>query len=121
MSISRHLKPGAVIFTGISSLLSVRFPLILFSRYIDAQTPQVVIATRAVQFTIADLFESIKSIFTRLKIYVKLPPREEMTEIIVDVMVHVLYVLTLLTREIKQGIISELILLIGHLYQLICP
>jgi hypothetical protein len=46
---------------------------------------------------------------------------EEMTEIIVDVMVHVLHILALLTKEIKQGKISELILLIGHLFRLIFP
>jgi hypothetical protein len=102
-----------VIFTGISSLLSVRSSLILFSGCIDAQIPQVVMAVRAVQSAIADLFESIKRFFIRLKIYVKLPPTEEMAEIIVDVMVHVLHVLALLTKEIKRGKISELILLIG--------
>ncbi len=76
-------------------------------------------AVRAVQSAIADLFESIQRFFIRLKIYVKLPPTEEMTEIMVDVMVHVLHVLALLTKEIKQGKISELILLIGHFFRLI--
>jgi hypothetical protein len=108
-----------VIFTGISSLLSVRSSFILFSGCIDAQIPQVVMAVRAVQSVIADLFENIKRFFIRLKIYVKLPPTEEMTEIIVDVMVHVLHVLALLTKEIKQGKISELILLIGQFFRLI--
>ena len=78
-------------------------------------------AVRAVQPAIGDLFESIKRFFVRLKIYVELPPTEEMTEIIVDVMVHVLHILALLTKEIKQGKISELILLIGHLCRLISP
>jgi hypothetical protein len=110
-----------VIFTGISSLLSVRSSLIVFSGYIDAQIRQVVLAVRAVRSTIADLFERIKNFFIRLEIYVKLPPTEEMTEIIVDIMVHVLHVLALLTKEIKQGKISELIPLIGHLFRLIFP
>jgi hypothetical protein len=34
-----------------------------------------------------------------------------MTEIIVDVMVHVLRILSLLTKEVKEGKLSELILL----------
>ena len=76
-------------------------------------------AAHAVRSAIADLFEGIKRFFTRLKIYVKLPPTEEMSEIIVDVMVHVLHVLALLTKEIEQGKISKLILLIGHLFLLI--
>ena len=78
-------------------------------------------ADRAVQPEIADLFESIRRFFIRLEIYVKLPPTEEMTEIIVDVMVHVLHVLALLTNEVKQGKIGELIVLIGHLFRLIFP
>ena len=64
-------------------------------------------AVRAVQSAIADLFESIKWFFIRLKIYVELPQMEEVTDIIVDVMVHVLYILALLTKEIKQGKTSE--------------
>jgi len=96
-----------VIFTGISSLLSVRSSLIIFSGCIDAQVLQVVMAVRAVQSAIADLFESIKWFFIRLKIYVELPQMEEVTDIIVDVMVHVLYILALLTKEIKQGKTSE--------------
>jgi hypothetical protein len=110
-----------VIFTGISSLLSVRSSFIPFSVCIDAQTPQVILAVRAVQSAIADLFESIERFFIRLKIYVELPPMEEMTEIIVDVMVHVLHILALLTKEIQQGKISESIPLIGHLFRLIFP
>ena len=79
-------------------------------------------ADRAVQPEIADLFESIRRFFIRLEIYVKLPPTEEMTEIIVDVMVHVLHILALSTKEIKQGKMSELILLMGHLFfRLISP
>ena len=76
-------------------------------------------AVHAVQFAIADLFESIKRFFTRLKIYVKLPPTEEMTEIIVDIMVHVLHILALLTKELKRWKTSELIHLICHLFRLI--
>ncbi|KAF8496235.1 hypothetical protein F5888DRAFT_1706680 [Russula emetica] len=80
---------GAVIITGISSLLTV------------------VMAVRTVQPAIVDLFESINRFFIRLKIYVKLPPMEEMTEIIVDVMVQVLHILALLTKEIKRGKIKR--------------
>ena len=76
---------------------------------------------RTVQSAIADLFETLERFFFRLEIYVKLLPMEEMTEIIVDVMVHVLHILALLTKEIKQGKISELTPLIGHLFRLIFP
>jgi hypothetical protein len=108
-----------VIFTGILSLLSVCSSLILFSGCIDAQTPQVVKAVRSVQPAIADLFERIEMFFIRLGIFFEVLSMEEMTEIIVDVMVHVLHILAFLTNEINQGTISELIFLIGHLFRLI--
>jgi hypothetical protein len=76
-------------------------------------------AVRAVQSAIADLFESIKGFFIRLKIHVELPPMEEMTKVIVNIMAHVLHILALLTKEIKQGKIGQLILLKGHLLRLI--
>jgi hypothetical protein len=37
--------------------------------------------------------------FIRLGIFFEVPPTEEMTKIIVDVMVHVLHILALLTNE----------------------
>ena len=46
----------------------------------------------------------------RLGTYVELPPTVEMTDIIVKVMVDVLHILALVTREIKQGKISGFIL-----------
>jgi hypothetical protein len=110
-----------VIFTGILSLLSVCSSLILFSGCIDAQLPQVVKAVRSVQPAIVDLFERIEMFFIRLGIFFEVPPTEEMTKIIVDVMVHVLHILALLTNEINQGKLSELVLLIGHLFRLIFP
>ena len=97
----------------------MRSSLVIFSGRIDAHIPQVVIAVRGVRSSITDLFESIKKFFLRLRIYVELPHTEELTEIIVDVMVHVLHILALLTKEIKGGKISELILLMGHLFRLI--
>ena len=46
----------------------------------------------------------------RLETYVGLPPTKEMTDTIVKVMVEVLLVLALVTKEIKQGKLSESIL-----------
>ena len=45
----------------------------------------------------------------RLGTYIELPPTAEMTDIIVKVMVEVLLILALVTKEIKQGKISEFI------------
>ena len=48
--------------------------------------------------------------FRRLETYTELPPTNEMTDMIIKVMVEVLLILALVTREIKQGKLSELIL-----------
>ena len=45
----------------------------------------------------------------RLGRYIELPATAEMTDIMVKVMVEVLLILALVTREIKQGKISEFI------------
>ncbi|KAF8487531.1 hypothetical protein DFH94DRAFT_678537 [Russula ochroleuca] len=82
-------QPAGVIFTGIASLLSA------------------VLAVSASQSALVDLFERIENFFTRLGIYVELPPTVEMTDIIVKVMVDVLLILALVTKEIKQGKIKR--------------
>ena len=48
--------------------------------------------------------------FRRLESYTELPPTKEMTDIIIKVMVEVLLILALVTKEVKQGKLSELIL-----------
>ena len=54
-----------------------------------------------------DIFERIENVFKRLETYVELPPTKEMTDVMVNVMVQVLLILALVTKEIKQGKISE--------------
>ncbi len=48
--------------------------------------------------------------FRRLETYTELRPTKEMTDIIIKVMVEVLLILALVTKEIKQGKLSEFIL-----------
>ena len=62
------------------------------------------------QGALFDLFNRIENFFRRLEVYIGLPPTVEMTDSIVDVMAEVLRILALVTKEIKRGIISELIL-----------
>ncbi len=57
-----------------------------------------------------DIFERIENVFRRLETYTELRPTKEMTDIIMDVMVEVLLILALLTKEIKQRKLSELTL-----------
>ena len=57
-----------------------------------------------------DIFERIENVFRRLETYTELPTTKEMTDIIIKVMVEVVHILALVTKEIKQGKLSELIL-----------
>ena len=54
-----------------------------------------------------DLFERIENFFIRLGTYIELPKTVEMTDIIVKVMVDVLLILALVTKEIKQKKIKQ--------------
>jgi hypothetical protein len=45
--------------------------------------------------------------FRRLDIYAEVPPTTEMMDIIIQIMVEVLSILGIATKEIKQGRISE--------------
>jgi hypothetical protein len=55
------------------------------------------------------LFESIGNFVQRLEIYTKIPRSTVMTEIVVKIIVELLSTLALATKQIKQGVLSELI------------
>lgn len=57
-----------------------------------------------------DLFERIENVFRRLETYIEVPPTAGMTDVIVKVMVEVLRILAIATKEIKQNRASELII-----------
>jgi len=57
-----------------------------------------------------DLFGRIEYFFRRLEIYTEVPPTTVMTGIAVDIVVEVLRVLGIATKEVKRGLMSELIL-----------
>jgi hypothetical protein len=98
-----------VIFTGIASLLSVSVTPLLLVWCFDARIPQAVQGVSASQGALMDIFESIENVFRRLETYVELTPTTEMMDIIVKVMTEVLLVLALVTKEMKQGKLSEFI------------
>jgi hypothetical protein len=58
---------------------------------------------------LATVFERIENFFRRLETYVEVPPTAGMTVIIVKIMVEVLSILSIATKEIKQSRASELI------------
>jgi len=53
-----------------------------------------------------DIFERIEAFFRRIEIYTKVPPTPEMMDIITQILVEVLSILGIATKEMKQGIMS---------------
>ena len=56
-----------------------------------------------------DIFVRIESFFKRLESYTEVPPTAAMSDVIVKIMIEVLSILAIATKEIKQGRASELI------------
>jgi hypothetical protein len=54
-----------------------------------------------------DLFECLGNFFKRLEVYTTIPPTPIMTDIIVKIMVELLSVLALATKQLKQGRFSK--------------
>ncbi|KAI0301356.1 hypothetical protein BC826DRAFT_988966 [Russula brevipes] len=77
--------PAGVIFTGIGILLSAA------------------LAVSASQDALAIVFERIGNFFRRLETYVEVPPTQGMTDVIVKIMVEVLTILAIATKEMKQS------------------
>ena len=97
-----------VIFAGAGVLLSVAvvldYPHSLFSDIEPTQTAKDVIA---IHDALLDIFDRIENFFRRLEEYTEVPTTEAMKEIIVKIMVEVLGIFGIVTKEIKQGRASE--------------
>ena len=53
-----------------------------------------------------EMFERIEAFFRRLEIYIALAPNQEMMDTITAIIVEVLNILGIATKDIKQGRIS---------------
>ena len=62
---------------------------------------------RASKETLVDVFERIKMFFRRLEVYIEVPATTEMMGIITQILVEVLCILGIATKEIGQSRISE--------------
>ena len=102
-----------------SSSRSVLHLRLLASRaYIEAR--QAVKDVNAAQEVLIDIFERIENFFERLETYTEVRPNEAMTDIIVKIMVEVLNVFAIATKEIKQGRTSELPIHVLRIYVAKC-
>jgi hypothetical protein len=57
---------------------------------------------------LVDIFNRIERFFRRLEIYTSIAPTATMTDMIVEIMVEVLMILAIVTKEVKRGRLSEL-------------
>ena len=76
-------------------------------QYTNAYISQAVKDVRGSQDTLIDVFERIESFFRRLEIYTELRPTTEMMDTIIQILVEVLSVLGIATKEIKEGVMSK--------------
>jgi hypothetical protein len=96
------------IHTGLGILLSVCTFLSLLSAHLrDNQTYQAVKGVFDDYDALADLLESVEHFLNRLDIYTKISPTVSMTEIIIKILVELLSVLALATKQLQQGKLSE--------------
>jgi hypothetical protein len=68
---------------------------------------QAAIQVRASQGNLIDIFERMETFFQRLEIYTRVSPPPEMIDIIVKIMVEVLSILGMATKEMRQGRASK--------------
>jgi hypothetical protein len=97
--------PAGVVFTSIGVLLSVSTCIVPFSR--DVLTSWAAKSIGASRGPVLDLFTRIENIFRGLETHIEGIPTARMTDTIVGVLVEVLCVLAIATKEAKQSRASE--------------
>jgi hypothetical protein len=97
------------VFVGIDILLAVRLSNKNFGHISDDRISQAASGVSSSYDALLDLFESLSSFLKRLEVYTSIPPTPIMTDIIVKIIVELLSVLALATKQIKQGRFSKYI------------
>jgi len=84
----------------------VRYFLSLHEQFVT-HIPQAAKDVRSSQETLVDIFDRIENFFRRLEVYSAVAPTPEMMDMMVKIMVEVLSILGIATKEIRQGRTSE--------------
>jgi hypothetical protein len=71
--------------------------------HFDENISQAAKDVRAGKDALVDIFGRIESFFRRLEIYTSVPANQEMADTITTIMVEILGILAIATKEIKQG------------------
>ena len=69
---------------------------------------QAVNDASASQVKLIELFNRIEHFFRRLEIYIGVTPTTAMTDVVIEIMLEVLAILAVATKEVKRGRFSEL-------------
>ena len=100
--------PASAVFVGIDILLGVCPSDVLFNQFSrDVWVLQAASGVTSSYDALMDLFECLGNFLKRLEIYTTIPPTPMMTNIIVKILVALLSVLALATKQIKQGRFSK--------------
>ena len=99
----------------LSLLESMLYSLYVLSRMFPNWTPrdvwtwlrQAASGVSSSYDALLELFECLGSFLKRLEIYTNIPPTPIMTDIVVKMLLELLSVLALATKQIKQGRFSE--------------
>ncbi len=113
--------PSLIVFTDILSRksnlcrcrcppLGEHLPWCICGRIFNSDVCQAAKDVDASEEALADLFERIENFFKRLESYTEVPPTDAMTDMIVKIMVEVLNIFAIATKEMKQGRASVLLL-----------
>ena len=125
VALQAPFSPAKAVFTSIDVLLTVRPLNTLFNQFLCNLRPfQAASGVTSSYDTLIELFEHLANFLQRLEVYMKIPTTAAMMDIIVRIMVEVLSVLALATKQIKQGRFSRCIITyIAHIsmcYRVIC-
>ncbi|KAH8979464.1 hypothetical protein EDB86DRAFT_2985268 [Lactarius hatsudake] len=102
--VSLVFSPAKVIFAGAGVLLLVCLSLSTsHCNRCRSEAPQAAKDVSTAQEALIDIFERVENFFKRLETYTEVPPTVAMTDIIVKILVEVLNILAIATKEIKQG------------------
>ena len=100
--------PAKAVFTGVDVLLAVHALTVLSSQVpCDVKLSQAASGVTSSYDALLELFERLGDFFQRLQIYISIQPTTMMTNIIVKIIIQVLSVLALATKEINGGRISK--------------
>jgi hypothetical protein len=103
-SLQVPFQPTKAIFTGIDVLISVRILVLSIRLLCDIYQFQAAIGVSGSYDALGELFECVAYFLTRLHIYTeKIPSSPTMSDVMVKIMVQVINVLALATKQIKQG------------------